>query len=335
MALLYLSDHLPGIVRERTPSGFRYRGPDGKILSDEGQLERIKKLVIPPMWEDVWISPHPHGYVQATGRDSKGRKQYIYHAAYRNQQQLSKFSNLFQFGSCLTAIRARLQQDIRRRRWDKYKMLAIVLELLDEHYLRIGNNCYHEENGTFGATTLRKKHLHMEKEGMVLQYKAKAGKLRKINLRSGQLARLVRKCSELPGYELFRYAENGKFHTLESADVNEYLREITGQDFTSKTFRTWGGTVMTLEKIPDALVELEQFPKRKFEAVLVKHVSQELGNTQSVCRNYYMHPQVLQFAIGHAAGSHPSKHLRPLSRKVPVGLLHDSEKLVMRIIQPA
>ncbi len=259
-------------------------------------VERLEKLPIPPMWDDVWICQKENGHLQVTGFDEKGRKQYLYHPDWVTYRNANKFNKLIDFAKELPSIRKRVQQDLQQEEWTKERVLALVVSVLDEAYIRIGNKAYLEENNTYGLTTLRRKHLKVEGEEAVFQYKAKSGKEREVNIDDKELVALIRECSELPGYEIFRYRENGKGKAVDSEDVNDYLHEIAGEEFSSKDFRTWGGTVSAVEELEAALAEAEEYPRKKLMSTLVQRVADRLGNTPAVCREYYIHPAILEAA---------------------------------------
>lgn len=292
--LLYVTDEEPGYHRKRWGRSHRYTDPQGRSISKEVLQERLSKLVIPPMWENVWICKHEQGHLQATGYDEKGRKQYLYHPLWQEYRSRHKFDKMIEFGHALPRIRERVAQDLRKKGWPREKVLALVVSLLDATHVRIGNQEYLKENSTYGLTTLRRKHLSLEGGEATFTYKAKHGIEQHVNVDNKKLVKLIKECSELPGHELFRYYEGedaGKL--VDSGDVNEYLKEISGEDFSSKNFRTWGGTVTTVEKLEEALLEVEANPKRELTPTLVKKVAKRLGNTEAVCREYYIHPCLL------------------------------------------
>ena len=326
-SLVHVHDGMPGYHRIKKRAKFVYQDDQGDLLTDKEIISRIEELVIPPMWEDVWICKKPHGHIQATGRDTKGRKQYIYHTRWNKYINRKKFNGLLSFARCLPKIREKTEQDLRKKKWKKEKVVALAVRLMDELYLRVGNKYYEEENGTYGLTTLRKKHLKKEKNNLVLKYTAKSGKLRKVNIQDKKLKRLIRQCSELPGYELFRYQSGRKFIPIDSMDINAYLRDATGMDITAKMFRTWGGTVLTVKLEPQARAICTEFPRRKIETTLVRLVAKQLNNTVSVCRDYYIHPEVLKKAI---AGK--IEDFIPPEENDPPGL-YPEERVVLNILE--
>jgi DNA topoisomerase I len=292
--LRYTSDERPGYTRKKAGSGYAYLNTKGERIKDEKTLERIQKLVIPPAWTEVWIAPTPRGHLQATGRDAKGRKQYIYHPEWQQARNLTKFGRMITFGHSLPALRERLQQDIQSRKLDKRKVTALVLSILDNALIRIGNRHYAKSNKSYGLTTLRDRHVSFNGETVTFSFVGKKGVEQKIDLKDRRLARLVKKCKDIPGYDLFQYFdEDGERQTLESGDVNEYLREVTAHDFTAKDFRTWGGTVRMVECLERVIDEDPDLEKEKSIKEAVKEVAKGLGNTPTVCSKYYIHPEVV------------------------------------------
>jgi DNA topoisomerase-1 len=292
--LRYVSDETPGIRRRRTGKGFSYIGPNGKPIRDPEQLARIKGLGVPPAYTDVWICPRPDGHIQATGRDARGRKQYRYHPRWREVRDAAKYDRMLAFGQALPAIRARVERNLSLPGLPRKKVLATVVRLLETTLIRVGNQEYARRNHSFGLTTMRDRHVKVAGSKLRFRFHGKSGKPHTIDLSDRRLARVVRSCQELPGQELFQYLdEDGARQTIGSADVNDYLREITGQDFTAKDFRTWAGTLLAAQ----ALNEFQAFDSpaqaRKNITRAIKIVAQRLGNTPSICRKCYIHPQLL------------------------------------------
>lgn len=293
--LRYVSDAAPGIRRRRAGKGFAYAGPDGAPLRDPEQLRRIRSLAIPPVWTDVWICPDPRGHIQATGRDAKGRKQYRYHARWRGVRDETKYDRLPAFGRALPVIRRRTEEDLERPGLPREKVLAAVVRLLEATLIRVGNQEYARRNRSFGLTTLRDRHVDVNGSSITFQYRGKAGKAYRTGLRDRRLARVVRRCQDLPGQELFQYVDgDGGRQTVESGDVNAYLREITGQDFTAKDFRTWAGTVLAFVALREAPPADSEAGARRAVVRAVESVAERLGNTPAVCRKAYVHPAVIQ-----------------------------------------
>ena len=292
--LRYVSDTTPGIRRRRAGKGFSYVGSDGTPIRGPEQLRRIKGLVIPPAWTDVWICPSPRGHIQATGRDAKGRKQYRYHPRWRQVRDETKYERLMTFGQALPDIRQRVDKDLARPGLRREKVLATIIRLLESTLIRVGNEEYARENGSFGLTTMRNRHVDVDGPTVRFEFRGKGGKRHEVDVRDRRVARIVERCQDLPGQTLFQYLdEDGERQTIDSADVNEYLREIGGQDFTAKDFRTWAGTILAAL----ALHELEAFDSEtqaKQNVVrAIESVAERLGNTPAVCRKCYVHPAVV------------------------------------------
>jgi DNA topoisomerase I len=292
--LRYVRDDSPGIKRVKAGTGFRYVSAEGKAVKDETTLKRIRGLVIPPAWADVWICSSPYGHIQAVGRDARGRKQYRYHSAYRYIRDQTKFGRMLAFGEALGKIRKRIDQDQKLPGMPRNKVLAAVVNLLQRTCMRVGNDEYKKQNDSFGLTTLEDKHVKVERGRMRFKFRGKSGQPQEIELDDPRLAKIVKKCRDIPGYELFQYYDDeGKVCDVTSADVNAYIREITGDDFTAKDFRTWGGTGLAataLEEIGAAETQTE-IKKNIVEAI--KRVSTRLGNRPATCRKYYVHPAML------------------------------------------
>ena len=291
--LRYVTDVMPGIRRERDGKGFRYVRPDGTPVREPAVLKRIAALVIPPAWTDVWICPSPLGHLQATGRDARGRKVYRYHQRWQEVRDATKFHRMVAFGEALPVIRQRVSEDLGRRGLPRKKVLATVVRLLEETHLRIGNEEYVRENGSFGLTTLRNQHLDISGSTLRFHFLGKSSKYHDVDVRDPRLARIIRRCQEIPGHELFQYLDNeGHRHTIESADVNDYLRTTSEQDFTAKDFRTWAGTVLAAEALAELEAPESETQGKKHVTEAVKSVAGQLGNTPAVCRKSYIHPAV-------------------------------------------
>jgi DNA topoisomerase-1 len=292
--LEYTSDATPGIKRVKHGQSFRYVHPDGKLVTDEATLKRIRALVIPPAWTNVWICASPHGHLQAVGRDVKGRKQYRYHAAYRSQRDQTKYGRMLAFGSALPTIRERIDADLKLSGMPKNKVLATVVQLLERTCMRIGNEEYAKQNDSFGLTTLQDQHVKIAGSTMRFKFRGKSGQDQDIEIDDPRIAKIVKKSRDIPGFELFQYIDDsGENCRITSTDVNNYIREITGEDFTAKDFRTWGGTgwaALVFEELGPAADESEA-KKRVVEAI--KAVSQKLGNRPATCKKYYVHPAIL------------------------------------------
>lgn len=291
--LRYMACSGPCIRRVRHGRAFRYIGPDAKPVRDPGQLKRIRSLVIPPAWTNVSICPSPNGHLQAVGRDARGRKQYRYHPRYREVRDQAKFSRMIAFGAVLAIIRRRVQQDLQRPGLPKEKVLATVVRLLETSFIRVGNDEYAKENDSFGLTTMRSRHVHIAGSKLMFHFRGKSGQEHTIELTDRRLARIVKRCQALPGYELFQYVnENGVRCAIDSADVNQYIRDIAGDEFTAKDFRTWAGTVLAIRELCAAGPARSEGEGQKTIVGAVKAVARRLGNRPATCRKYYMHPAI-------------------------------------------
>ncbi|EIM25040.1 DNA topoisomerase IB [Microvirga lotononidis] len=291
--LRYVSDEEPGIRRKKSGKGFTYTKPDGKKVEDEATLDRIRSLAIPPAYTDVWICARANGHIQATGRDAKGRKQYRYHSAFREVRESTKYEHMIEFAKGLPAIRKTIDEHMSLRGLPREKVLATVVHLLETTLIRVGNSDYVKQNKSYGLTTLRDPHVKVDGSELRFQFKGKSGKTWRLQVKDRRIARIVKACQDLPGQDLFQYLdEDGRQQSIASADVNAYLKEITGRDITAKDFRTWAGTVLAAL----ALAEFEDFDsdakaKKNIRAAIEK-VSSRLGNTPSICRQCYVHPEI-------------------------------------------
>jgi len=291
--LRYVSDEEPGIRRKKAGKGFTYAGPDGKKIADKATLARIRSLAIPPAYTDVWICPRADGHIQATGRDAKGRKQYRYHPAFRDIRESTKFEHMIEFAHALPAIRKTIDDHMGLRGLPREKVLATVVHLLENTLIRVGNADYVKQNKSYGLTTLRDPHVKVDGTELRFQFKGKSAKTWRLSVKDRRIARIVKACQDLPGQDLFQYLdEEGQQQSVTSADVNAYLKEITGRDVTAKDFRTWAGTVLAAL----ALAEFEEFDSeakaKKNIRQAIERVSSRLGNTPTICRKCYVHPEV-------------------------------------------
>jgi DNA topoisomerase-1 len=292
--LCYVHDSEPGYQRKRWGRGFTFLDKTGNHITDK-KKQRLEALAIPPAWTDVWICAKANGHIQVTGRDEKGRKQYIYHPDWDEMRDQVKFNRLEAFGEALPHLRTQVKKDLRRHNLSQQKVTALVVHLLDETLLRIGNVAYAEENGSYGLTTLQDDHTAVSGSTITFSFPGKSGKDQEITLQDRRLARLVRQCQELPGQHLFQYLDEAEeLHAITSTDVNDYLRTHTGQDFTAKEFRTWGATVAAASKLATLDVPESESEAKKNVITAVKHAAQALGNTPTVCRQYYIHPAIVQ-----------------------------------------
>ena len=291
--LRYVSDTAPGIRRKRAGKGFYYVDAEGKRVRDTETLARIKSLVIPPAWTGVWICPNPKGHLQVTGRDARGRKQSRYHPRWREVRDETKYERMIVFGAALPMIRERVEQDLALPGLPRAKVLATIVRLMETTLIRIGNQEYARQNGSYGLTTLRNKHVDVDGYTVTFHFQGKSRVQHTVDITDRRLARIVQRCHDIPGYELFQYVDkDGTRHSVDSADVNEYLREISGQEFTAKDFRTWAGSVLACESLWD-LEKFESETEAKKNVVkVIKQVAARLGNTPSVCRKCYVHPVV-------------------------------------------
>jgi len=293
--LTYVTDAAPGIRRRRFGRGFRYLRADASVVRDAPELERIRRLVVPPAWRDVWICPDPHGHIQAIGRDARGRRQYRYHPRWRQLRDEAKFSRMVAFGRALPAIRARVEAALSRPGLSREKVLALVVRLLEITLIRVGNEEYARDNASFGLTTLRRRHVAVSRGELRFRFRGKSGKEHAFGIRDRRLSRIVKRCQELPGQELFRYVDDrGRKRGVGSADVNAYLGGISGRDFTAKDFRTWAGTVRAAYAL-NALGPFSSARQAKRNvARAVESVAMRLGNTPAICRRCYVHPVVVE-----------------------------------------
>lgn len=293
--LFYVNDMSPGIRRKKTGKGFSYINSKGNIIKDKEEIKRINSLILPPAWKDVWICENPNGHLQATGRDAKGRKQYRYHQRWQQLRNELKFDKMLLFGQILPSIRKQIRKDLALKGIPKEKVMALVISIMSETLIRVGNSEYAEENNTFGLTTLLNKHVRIEDNKIKFKFKGKSGKFHNIDLKNKKLAKLVKQCRDLPGYDLFEYLdENCQPHSIGSSDVNSYMCSITEQNFTAKDFRTWGGSVYAMKVLQDFSGFDTQTEAKKNLVEAIKIISKKLGNTTTVCKKYYIHPKVLE-----------------------------------------
>ena len=292
--LRYVVPEGPGIVRKRVGRGFSYIGTDGRPLKDKAELARIASLAIPPAWTDVWICPSKTGHIQAIGRDARGRKQYRYHALYRKVRDATKFGRMIAFASALPKIRKKVEEDLKLPGLPKQKVLAAVVRLLEATSIRVGNDEYAKSNGSYGLTTMKDHHVEISGRRLRFHFRGKSGLKHDIEVTDRRLARIVRKCQCIPGEELFQYVDDEEqICRVHSGHVNDYLREITGEDFTAKDFRTWMGSgqaALALEEIGPCA---SQTDAKKNVVAAVKAVAAKLGNRPATCRKYYVHPAII------------------------------------------
>jgi len=324
--LRYFSDEHPGWRREKHGTGFRYVDSDGKAVRDPTSFKRIRHLAIPPAWTDVWISPIANGHIQATGRDARGRKQYRYHDDFRAARDRTKYEHVLTFGRALAKLRKRVEADMALRGLPREKVLATIVRLLDTTLIRVGNAEYARDNHSFGLTTLEDRHVDVSGDGLRFEFKGKSGKTWRLKLRDRRVARVVKSCQELPGQHLFQYIdEAGERQSVESADVNAYLREISGgADITAKDFRTFAGTVLAAVE----LIGFQPFASATEAKVnvraAVEAVSKRLGNTPAICRKCYIHPEIVAAYLAGALALKPGRN---------AATIEGAERAVLRFLE--
>jgi DNA topoisomerase-1 len=332
--LRYVTDAAPGIRRQRRGRGFTYFSADGSVIRDKAELERIRKLVIPPRWTNVWICPNPFGHLQVTARDARGRKQYRYHPRYRAVRDETKFGRMIAFSEILPLIRERVERDVTLPELSRDKVLATVVWLLERTLIRVGNDEYARDNGSFGLTTLRRKHVTVSGAKLRFEFRGKSGVPHSVAVTDRRIAHIVQRCQELPGQELFQYLDaDGRRQSVDAGDINEYLRRITGRQVTAKDFRTWAGTTLAAA----ALRELGGFTSEKQAkakiVAAIDQISQRLGNTRAVCRKYYVHPVILEaYMEGITIPPTPSD-VRPLRTTGGPAALRRDEVAVVELLR--
>jgi DNA topoisomerase-1 len=330
--LVYVNDTQPGIQRIRKEGGFEYF-LDGKKITDEEQLLRIKRLVIPPAWENVWICALENGHLQVTGIDARNRKQYKYHPVWNALRNHTKFYRLYQFGLALPAMRVKLEQDIALPGLPLEKVLATVVSLMERTNIRVGNCSYEKIYGSYGITTLKDKHVKIEGNAIKFTFKGKKGVEHDISLKNKKLAKIVKQCQDIPGKELFQfYDDNGQRRTVDSGMVNEYIKTISGGDFTAKDFRTWSGTVQALLSLKAMGVTDTQTATKKNIVAALDEVSVLLGNTRTVCKKYYVHPLIISLYETQTLQKYLSQ-LEKLEENDGRSDLTVEEKLLMNILK--
>ena len=293
--LHYVSDEQAGIRREKKGRDFQFINAAGRAIKDEADIRRIRKLAIPPAWTDVWICPDPNGHLQATGRDDRGRKQFRYHPRWREVRDENKYNRMIDFAKALPNIRERTAKDLAKPGLPLEKVLATVVRILETGVIRIGNEEYAKQNNSFGLTTMRDRHVRVRGSEMRFEFRGKSGKLHKIELQDPRLAKVVKGCQDIPGQELFQYLDDdGERRKISSNDVNDYLREITGGDFTAKDFRTWAGTVLAAMALREVEKTDTKAQQKKNITKAIESVAAKLGNTPTICRKCYIHPFILE-----------------------------------------
>lgn len=331
--LIYTTDaETAGITRKKTGKKYSYYR-DGEKIRDKEEITRINKLVIPPAWENVWICALDNGHLQATGFDVKKRKQYRYHPLWSALRNHTKFYRMLQFGYALSDIRLQVEKDLALRNFEKRKILALIVSLMQRTNIRIGNNAYEKLYGSFGLTTLKEKHVQVKGQKITFHFKGKKGVMHDIDLKSRRLSRLVQKCKDIPGRELFQYIDDeGNRHTVDSGMVNDYIKEISGEDFTAKDFRTWSGTVNALIAFKEiGYAETHTEYKKKVKEAL-EIVASHLGNTSTVCRKYYVHPLVINLYENNTIKKYLDE-LEQIEENDGKADLTQEEKLVLKILE--
>ena len=319
-----------GITRRRAGKGFSYRAPDGSVVTDPDELGRIRRLAIPPAWTDVWISPSPTDHLQATGRDARGRKQYRYHERWREVRDATKYARMVDFGAALPKIRARADADLRSSGLTRERVIAAVVRLLEATHIRIGNDEYARSNRSFGLTTLRDDHVAVSGSRVRFRFRGKSGVAHDVDISDARLARIVKRLDELPGQQLFQYLdENGEARPIGSDDVNEYLREASGQDFTAKDFRTWAGTVLAARELSRFDAHASEAEAKRDLVAAIDVVAGTLGNTRAICRKCYVHPAVVG---AYFDGSLPRAMRHRVERSAGTHDLEPDEKRVLRLL---
>jgi len=325
--LVYVSVSDPGISRVRTGDGFEYYYNNKKIESEK-QLQRIKDLVIPPAWENVWICKDANGHIQCTGLDLRGRKQYRYHALWQKSRNESKFSRLIDFGNALKKLRKQINSDLRKKALNEEKVIATVLAIMDETHIRVGNNQYEKTNKSYGLTTLKDKHVEISGENIRFSFVGKKGIHHTISLRNKRLARIVKQCRDIPGKALFQYYDQaGNRHTLDSGKVNSYIRKYTEDSFTTKDLRTWSASVCALQGFLNSDPVDNETARKKKTVEVLDLVSGKLGNTRTICKKYYVHPHILSL--------YENSQLEKYVKSIPPSdtWLSSEEKLLLKILK--
>jgi DNA topoisomerase-1 len=331
--LRYVRAGAPGYTRVKNGKGFTYLNREGKRITDQDTLARIRQLVLPPAWEQVWICPYGNGHLQATGIDAMGRKQYRYHNDWMKARNETKYDRLLHFGEKLPRIRRTIKAALRKKQLNKEKVTALALGVMEATLIRVGNSAYEKLYGSHGLTTLRNQHVKINGSSALFRFKGKKGILHKILLRHTSLARLLQKVKDIPGQELFQYYdETGEPRSLDSGDINEYLKTCSGEDFTCKDFRTWAGTVHALNLLADLMPFASLTECRRNVVAIIDGVAGKLGNTRAVCKKYYIHPRLLE--IYEQGGLEPVLQQVRDSREQPArGGLHNDERILLNFLK--
>jgi DNA topoisomerase-1 len=331
--LRYVTDEIAGFRRKRSGPTFRYFDQHNKAIKDKETLARVKSLAIPPAWTDVWISPYANSHLQATGRDARGRKQYRYHKRWRQMRDETKYERMIVVGRKLPALRLQVTRDLALSGLPREKVIATVVKLLETTLIRVGNEEYARQNRSFGLTTLRNRHVKVKGDTIYFRFRGKSGVGHELELANPRLARIVKRCQEMPGQELFEYEdENGERRTVESSDVNDYLRSATGEDFTAKDFRTWAGTVLAARAFAAAEAFSSKAQAKRNIAKAIDEVAKKLGNTRSVCQKCYVHPAIvdayMEGMLGRAYGNGARRHRAAASTN-----LSAEERAILKLLE--
>jgi DNA topoisomerase I len=335
VSLRYVSDNEPGYTRKRKGKGFVYLTAKGKPVKNPSLIKRFNALAIPPNYSRVWICKDERGHIQATAFDAKGRKQYIYHSRWREVRDGVKFETITEFAELLPALRERVKEDLKGDDLSRERIVAALVRLLDKTLIRVGNEAYARENGSYGLTTMRKKHVNVDKNEIEFVFKGKSGQQHMISLEDKTLVNIIRACQELPGHELFKYVDDeGKVSSIGSADVNAYLQEVTENPFTAKDFRTWAATVSAAEVLGNTECPEKEPQRKQCISQAVKNVAKRLGNTPAVCRKSYIHPRILE---GFLEGTFPKDYSKSLKKAKDnkTLLLSKEEKATLNFLSSA
>ncbi|WP_256007580.1 DNA topoisomerase IB [Pedobacter deserti] len=332
--LCYVSDKNPGITRQGHPGKFFFTDAEGKRIKDQEQLDRIKTLVIPPAWTQVWIAPAENAYLQVTGIDAAGRKQYKYHPLWTSRRSDSKYFRLLEFGKALPGARKSIARDLRRKEFDERKVLAICVQLMIKTLIRVGNQTYQQLYGSYGLSTLKDKHVKINGNSMKISFVGKKGVKQELALNDRTLTKLVKKCRDIPGQDLFQYYTEGKEHrAIDSGKINNYIREITENDFTAKDFRTWGGTLEAFRQLARCYVTHTEVPRKKVVVEVLDCVASKLGNTRAVCKSSYVYPLLLEaFEHGELDTYLKKINYKPTSS---ISAMEHDEKILMQFLKRA
>jgi DNA topoisomerase-1 len=333
--LVYVTDSMPGIYRKGKPGKFYYEDKNGDKITDEAQLNRVRALVLPPAWTSVWIANKKNAYLQATGLDAAGRKQYRYHPKWTSRRSDHKYFRLLEFGKALPAARKRIAKDLKRKEYDEQKVLAICVQVMQKTLIRVGNESYAQLYGSYGLSTLRTKHAKVDGNTLKLKFVGKKGVKQEVALNDKSLAKMVKSCMEIPGQDLFQYYTEGKEHRgVDSGKINNYIREITGSDFTAKDFRTWGGTLEALRQLAICSGNIEEErPKKKIIVQVLDCVASKLGNTRAVCKSSYVYPLLLEAF----ENDELAKYLKKIHVHTPSTeeAIENDEKVLMKFLKEA